>query len=293
MTQSTTLELQADFIKDYLDYSRLVMTHEGYDISTISDDEILMYFFCAILKRPAVKTRTLYESDVFSCPEPLKEGWKKLSSKVTNGEDFSLHLSRKISDISSHDSLLNEWGVYHLHLGESIDPKTGFIDRTGPLLFALVNQDSFYAINVYAHGQWTEPDIVEVIKRNWPETIEHAKINGISVKNNPSPKDRIALRKANVNHPITTADGTMYGSIGGGSATSGMSIRAVIWSGRQRMTLSEAQRLTQEGLPEFVKTFKGYSGEQKINATLVITENGPKVFFPQFNEFVDVKVPTK
>jgi hypothetical protein len=58
--------------------------------------------------------------------------------------------------------LLNEWGVHHLHLGaapSSRDPS--LIERSGPVLFARINPDDFYAINVYSHGAWEQTSVLE------------------------------------------------------------------------------------------------------------------------------------
>ena len=64
------------------------------------------------------------------------------------------HLSRKIVDLDYDDDLLNDWDIYHLHLGTNLHID-GFVKRTGPMLFVRFNEQNAYFKNVMGHGSWT------------------------------------------------------------------------------------------------------------------------------------------
>lgn len=67
--------------------------------------------------------------------------------------------------------MLNDWGIYHLHLGTTIQ-SDGFVEQDNDeLLFARITPTKFYLINVMKHGDWERKLIVEILHSNWPETI--------------------------------------------------------------------------------------------------------------------------
>lgn len=138
--------------------------------------------------------RTVYMSNLFICPPELQNSWELLKSKIQSGEDLTPHLSRKVTNARDNDSMLNEWGIFHLHLGESLE-SDGFIERSGPLVFGYVTDSAFYAVNIFNHGNWTNNDIVEIIHTNWPDIISTYKNHALSISNNPSLTERATLRK--------------------------------------------------------------------------------------------------
>ena len=108
-------------------------------------------------------------------------GLKLLVQKFENGEDVSPHLSKGATSPAEFDGLLYDWGIYHFHLGETIDNQTGRIKRTGPVLFAKIDDENVYCINIYCHGKnvqqpWTKQDLLKIIHNNWPQTIAKWKL---------------------------------------------------------------------------------------------------------------------
>lgn len=87
--------------------------------------------------------------------------------------------------------------------------------RTGPLLFARVTKEVFYAIDIYTHDDFADAEIVEVIHRNWPKSIEHWILRGIQT-GGLTPDQREVLRKKRYNSFVQVTDGTTYAPIGGG-----------------------------------------------------------------------------
>ena len=55
--------------------------------------------------------------------------------------------------------MYNDYRVIRiLHLGIGFET-SGYIKRTGPLLFAIVDSASVYEIGLYHHGDWYEFDV--------------------------------------------------------------------------------------------------------------------------------------
>lgn len=278
------MKLKADFFDDWIIILKDTLSnHWGYNISSIPHDEIPLFYFNAENRRPEKKARELILADSFVCPQELSEGWEKLKKKVEDGEDLTPNLSKLIKKIKNKDSMLNDWGVHHFHLGE--DMEDSFIKRTGPLLFALLVNDNFYAIGIFDHGSWANQDIVEIIHRNWPTVIENYKLRGaIDMSYHANEQERLTLRSAGVNIFTSVNDGTIYAPIGGGFAGSGFNTQAVLKKIRHKILLEKLEKHLDNELDSMQETFKeqGYSGDLEVEAKLIITETQYKAEFQKY-----------
>ena len=177
----------------------------------------------------------------YVCPPALKAGFDALVRKVEQGDDLRPHLSTLIRKPDLNDPLLNDWGVHHFHLGTTLEP-SGFVQRTGPLLFALVRPDDFHIIGVFEHGEWTRDDIVEVLHSNWPQVLARWRAGGVKRAGDPwNANRRKAFRKAGLYLPTETRDGTVYVLLGGGYVSSGASLEALRRSDRTRTAIRVLQ----------------------------------------------------
>jgi hypothetical protein len=286
--------LVADFRADLQAMARQHLTADwAPEVAQISDDDVLIAYFDALRRRPAVRPRKIWIADDFACPPEYQAGWEQLQKKVTDGEDLRPHLSRGHARLGTLDGLLNEWNVHHLHLGTAPSPRDpSLIERSGPVLFARITGDDFYAINVYTHGDWEQTGVLESLHRNWPDTIKSYRIRGI--QGEPlTGEQRRNLRKVNMQTTTTTADGTVYMAIGGGVASSGTSAEAVR---RADMLWSDAEQLliaVQDQLEKFLPALEagGYAGQAEIKANLVaITPEAFQVAFPEYGVLANVKL---
>lgn len=286
--------LIADFRADLQAMARQHLTAEwGAAVAAISDDDVLIAYFDALRRRPSMRPRKIWIADDFSCPPEYQAGWEQLQKKVADGEDLRPHLSRGHARLGTLDGLLNEWNVHHLHLGMVPSPRDpSLIERSGPVLFARITSDDFYAINVYTHGDWEQTSVLESLHRNWPETIKSYRIRGI--QGEPLTEEpRRNIRKANMQTATTTADGTVYMAIGGGVASSGTSAEAVrladmLWSDAEQLQIS-----VQEQMEKFLPALQdgGYAGQAALKATLVaITSEAFQVLFPEYGVLANVKL---
>ena len=104
----------------------------------------------------------------------------------------------------------------------------GYIDRTGDLLFAIVDVHSVYEIGIYHHGDWYEFDLLDIIDQNWPVFLDRYTINGIDLQKYPTTRDEVKkLRQANVVSIFKLPSGRIVAPPGGGVSTDATSVDAV------------------------------------------------------------------
>ncbi len=222
-------EIQMDLNRDLLSMIKSGLLSMGYSISLGDDDRIIKTkYFNAVRRRVSSKCRSVVMSKEFTCPDEFKKALNDFVAKSSKGEDLNPHLSRRLLDIEYNDPMLNDWGIHHFHLSMATDPD-GFVSRSGPLLFAVVNDDKIYAIDIRSHGAWTEKNLIQIIHDNWPGLIKSYLINDIiDVSDIPTDNEIGQLRKSGVNSFIKLSDGSIYAPIGGGYMASGESIEAVM-----------------------------------------------------------------
>lgn len=277
------MELKADFFSDWISILKETLSSRwGYDVSSIPDSEIPLLYFNAEKKRPEKKIRKLVLADSFFCPQEVSVGWEKLRERIEAGKDLTLNLSKKIHKYDYKDSMLNDWGVHHFHLNEKMNGD--FSHGTRLLVFALLVDDSFYAIGIFDHDSWADQDIVEIMHRNWPAVLEPYKIRNIVSTNQFTENERITLRASNANSLVTVSDGTVYAPIGGGVTGSGFGTEAAIKTISQKRILRNLEKdlaCQLESLRDILEE-QGYEGEPEIEATLEITETKYKALLPKY-----------
>ncbi|MGR7922791.1 hypothetical protein ACU6RQ_17115 [Zobellella denitrificans] len=202
------MQLKSNFVGDWISTLKDILeNHWGYDTAGVTDEHLPYVYFNAEKRRPDQRPRKIILSDTFKCPENLQTVWNRLQGLIETGQDITPNLSKLIKQLHNKDSMLNDWGVHHVHLGNSI--KGEFIERTGPLLFALITKENFYAIGVYEHGVWADTKIVEIIHRNWPSEVAQYQKKGIISATEITEQQRLTLRAKNANSFVTVNDGTV------------------------------------------------------------------------------------
>ncbi|WP_429165385.1 hypothetical protein [Aeromonas dhakensis] len=280
------MELQLDFKKDWiLSLRQTLESNLGYKrIEEISDEDIPILFWNAKSRLLDSKPRKVVLSDTFICPEEHLHGWLRLQKVIESGQDIKPNLSRLVTQITVLDQMLNDWGVHHFHLGVKI--KSKFVKRTGPLLFALVTKDIFYAIGVYNHDDWVNADVVETVHRNWPEAISRYRVNGIQPDDGFTEAERATIRDKHANAFFNTSDGTVYAPIGGGVVASGVNLKAVMDTDVKLDFLEKLQEHLISNTASFsqVLSDKGYDGVSPLIAKLkIIDENEYYAFFEDYS----------
>lgn len=285
------MKIQADFVSDWLELLKNILEHEwGYDTTNIPEKEIPLLYFNAKSRRPESRPRKVQVSDTFNCPSELQPGWLRLKALIEFGADITGNLSKLTKKLHNKDSMLNDWGVYHFHLGAKM---TGsFVERTGPLLFALVTVDEFLAIGIYQHGAWANTDIVETIHRNWPHVVAQNQIYGVEPEASTTEKERLTLRKKNANSFTSVSDGTVYSPIGGGVVAAGYNIHAVIQTDKQidRLKVLEKHLQSSADIIKGALIQRGHEEESEVEAKLEITPIEYLAVLPKFN--IAIRLPS-
>lgn len=152
------------------------------------------------------------------------------ADEATIGDDLRPHLHRDRGSAEFNDGLLNDWDIHHLHLSTTVE-SDGYVTRSKFVLFARVTKDHFDCIAILVHGgghdPWTNAELLEIVHRNWPQSIEHMRQN-FPAGQQPAAGERNVpagvlkqLRKRHVNVFTQRSDGAVHMPIGGGVSASG------------------------------------------------------------------------
>jgi hypothetical protein len=277
------MQLKSNFVSDWISILRDILeNHWGYDTAGVADEHLPYVYFNAEKRRPDQRPRKIILSNTFKCPANLQTGWDRLQGLIETGQDITPNLSKLVKQLHNKDSMLNDWGVHHFHLGNNI--KGEFTERTGPLMFSLITKENFYVIGVYEHGAWADAEIIEIIHRSWPDEVAQYQIQNIILATETTEQQRLTLRAKNTNSFVTVNDGTVYAPIGGGVVGAGYNIQAITSTDRQKSTLEALEKQLQSQLINIRDKLveHGYSGESEVEAKLEITENEYIAILPKF-----------
>lgn len=278
-------KIEMDLCEDYSEMVQSWMKEHG--VQSDKDGEDLWYDFFNLQKKSvSPQKRIVHYSKEFACPSEVEPGLKLLVQKFENGDDVSLHLSKDATSPSEFDGLLYDWGIYHFHLGETIDHQTGRIERTGPVLFAKIDNENVYCINVYSHGKivqqpWAKQDLLKIIHNNWPQTIAKWKLpDGIELCPEsialPSDSQYAFLRRSGISTAIFVDKGIAYISPGGGYMSTGHSQEIVLYCQRVHNTLKHCELHIGNSITSLVKQIEEITGKpvgRRLHFKLIEIDN--------------------
>jgi hypothetical protein len=212
--------INVDFLADWMAWAEGALRAQGYSPKAGDFMETCIRFHNLRRRLISPHPRRVHESDALTCPVSLGPGLAQLRAAVENGGALRPYLSRKLTDLDFDDSLLNDWGIYHMHLGSTVDPQ-GFVTRTGPVLLARFDADDAYFIAIENHGAWTSQNLLAILHRNWPTVTAPCRLPGvIRAEYEPSDADIATLRAGRIS-PIATVAGLPLAPMGGGLAQKG------------------------------------------------------------------------
>lgn len=283
-------KLNANFVADWISFLREELICSGAwsvtEITALDDRDVRDRYFdaCRLHRRIPATPRKLRVAEEFTCPEAHLAGWQSLRHEVQTGTDINPRLSTRHASLSNPDGLLSEFGVHHFHLGTGQAPESPtYVARTQELLFALVTDTDFCAINVYDHRSFGDQSVLDIIHRNWPELISRYRALGVT-GGYWTADQRRDLRRGNGNVLTTVADGTVYMPITGGVMMSGVNAEAVRLADYWKMRVQELQKAFESKLEELLPTLRerGYAEEPEVYAQLRFTDGSAHVFFPKY-----------
>lgn len=191
----------------------------GYKDQSGADPHVIaLNYFNAMLRQVPPRPRRVHLSKSLQVPTELQDGFNMLLEKVRNGEDFTANMSARVWKHNYTDGLLNCWDIHHLHLGtQCYDNNPRLVERTGPVLFARITNDDFYAIAIEEHDEKVNPfafydqQMIEIMHTDFPKMmIQFRAVGVVGLECSTSNSEQKDLRDNRINGLLQTKDGTVY-----------------------------------------------------------------------------------
>lgn len=164
-------------------------------------------------------------------PSENTKGFFTLVKKMELGLNINSYQSHHLERTDFHDGFLNDFGLHHFHLGETVQG-TGkhkkYIVRTKNEVFAKVEQDDIYILGIFGHKRgekdfiFTDESLLQLLYDEWPHLLRPYILNRVTGQNLTA-EERYNLRNNRANAFITFNDGTVVMSPGGGYMSNGLS----------------------------------------------------------------------
>lgn len=219
-----THSIKVDFVADMRAALVADMVAWGHTVdASLPLAEVAVLYANLKRRRIEPQPRKVHVAADLIVPPARQAGYELVTKKATNGDDMNPHLSKTVLKKAYYDDMmLNDWVMHHIHLGTAPDKKTpALMERTGELLFAMVDSENIYFIAVGEHGDWADQKLFETARHHWSHLFQELK--GLTV-NPVSEEDTKALRAAGVFVVQAGPSGVPVLPRGGGYATSGRSL---------------------------------------------------------------------
>jgi len=277
------MDIKTDFMEDWKEIVLKHLKDVGYSQQDVKEvvqelssknnyDDVMassIVFYNQLKRRIPQKPREVHKSQGFNCPQGLETGLATLEGKIRNGDDLNPHLSRNIKRVYHNDALLNDWGISHFHLGETLGTGDSMMKRTGPLLFAKVTENAVYLIEVLQHGDWAMQELIQSIHDNWPGLLKDAKIEEKGeLAYQPTNNEVKELRNEHLNPTIMVRDGTAYNQPGGGVTSTGDSIEVTKKSQRVIGVIGDFQTRVQNRKSTWINEVLKVEATQSVTSPI-------------------------
>jgi len=200
--------MKIDLKKDYIKIMIEKITNSGLAVPEgFSEEKIIIMYFSYLRKLAFAGPHRIHKSKDFICPDEHKEGFEKLEAIIKDGGDIKPYFNRTSSNLGKYDDLFSDWGILHFHLGSEKERDSDLVKRTGPVLFAYMNNNEVYFINIYEHGHWADVEVIQEMYNSWPSLLDKYAMKGVlSVSHTPNKSDLRQLRECGVNSPVQIKD---------------------------------------------------------------------------------------
>ena len=225
-----------NFINDLRKIAKQSLDYYGVDSSRAKTDEdfIRMWMNVCLKLIPQQKYQVFRSNTLTSrrLTQEISHGIDFVQEKLEQGDDVTPHMSKGLFNGNFTDYLLSDWGIYHLHLGLSMEGD--FIKRTKEVLFFTVHENRAYFIDVRDHGKngekhvFAQLDLLQTLADEFPEVIQRFEFRGFTnISIITDPKEIIKYRNAGIEiyHKINDK---IYTPPGGGITTACTSTQAEI-----------------------------------------------------------------
>lgn len=233
-----TVPVSCDFYSDLRRVLMKKLDELGYFIGDEADTDAALVSFlnvCMLRIRPrprSVRWSNSLKSRKVKLPQEILRPIEQIEEASIRGVDLNPYLSRRLvrdKKAAFIDFQFNDWGMKHLHLGESLE-SPGVIMGTSQLLFIIERTATLYFIEVGSHQDWAEQELFEIVVREWPELFESWRMRGVTglEYGNPTSDQRKGLRSAKITTATQSEDGRVYSAPGGGQLANGCNLHVRI-----------------------------------------------------------------
>lgn len=279
----------ADFVADWTAQTRQTLAQAGFS-GPFTDSEVAIAWFNLQNRAIHPRPRRTLRAKEFQCPPKFARAIADLLAESEAGRSLIGYLSKKIAfDAMYTDGLLNDWQVHHFHLGGTVDA-SGFVKRTGELLFALVAPDTLHLLHVGDHDDFSRAELFARIARNWPELVEQRRLPAADPKQNLiSDVERSQLRKGRA-YAATVVDDDAFIPAGLGAVMSGTSVKVIVQVQQLYHVLQCLENYVRDHSPEFVDEIRraGYSPDATVRLQLDFGRDRVLALHPETGASFDI-----
>lgn len=224
MADEHAVVIHADFWNDVRVHVLGALTQAGITLGGDDDPEdahaVCRAYFNVAQKVIWPRPRTVHYSRELrerTLPGIIETGVRLIETRSLAGESLAEHLSARAKRTHTHDWLLNDWGIHHLH----VRPAKG-----DELLYVWEEPATLHFIDVRGHDAMADLDLLEIVLANWPALLHF--LPSISGGKAPSAAEIIAARRVGVTAFFPLSNGRVPFPRGRGVTTAaGSSVRAV------------------------------------------------------------------
>ncbi len=238
---------------------RTILISLGYSrkaVDRVAKDpfRLISFYFGVARRLITLRRRKIHKSRRFACPEQYLGALAEIEGLIKTGGNLSRYLSNSIKELKNVDTLLNGWGVHHLHLGDRVVSKKGksegFMKRTDPLLLCYFTNTDAYLLDVMVdHDSFESQSVVDILNENWPHLLDEFRMPDVTPYRQLSRDDTYKLMHSGYMLFVTAQDGTAYMPPGGGVVSSRENASDTIMTSR----LLNYLNYMQEDLIRFLK----------------------------------------
>jgi hypothetical protein len=217
------MALQMNLERDFAEVLRNRLLAKGYLARTETDEETISRYLNVLNRTIEPHVRTTKPSTTLTCPPDHQAGFDALIRTSEAGGNLRPYQSTGLEKDEYDDGMLNAWNLHHFHLGRGPHPRyAGYVSRTGPLLYAVVTNETLYCLGIYDHGGWSMQALLEIVDRDFPELSEpnsltnNDKFKVVGLRRNYTDDEVQKLRDAGINALTQTPGGRILGPMGGG-----------------------------------------------------------------------------
>ena len=208
------------------------------------------------------------------------EAWRTvfyLRHLFDSGGRVTPHLSKGVSDSTSKDGTLWDFGMHHFHLSRKLH-KSGFVERSDYLLFVIVTAQDAYFVDVRKHRDpddllWVRQDLLDIVHANWPQLTNSYVLHGVS-GTVLTDEEKRELRRKNINH-IQSIEGQAIAPLGWGTNLAGGSTLCRFWGDKLVHEIEQHESIINSHHAELRTRFmaKGIDVSEDMKFQLVPLEN--------------------